>query len=89
MHSLFSVDNSFLLQLIVISYLLEELDGLGAMWEARLVDSPAKGEGAREIWEMRLILSRTPLVGWARCAKMVLLSSFAILAWWERMVVDI
>ena len=89
MHSLFSVDNSFLLQLIVISYLLEELDGLGAMCEARLVESPAKGEGAREIWEMRLILSRTPLVGWARCAKMVQLSSFAILAWWERMVVDI
>ena len=87
MHSLFSVDNSFLLQLIVISYLLEELDGMGAMWEARLVDSPAKAEGAREIWEMRLIL--TPLVGWARCATMVLLSSFAILAWWERLVVDI
>ena len=55
LHSLFSVDNSFLLQLIVISYLLEELDGLGAMCEARLVDSPAKAEGAREIWEMRLI----------------------------------
>ena len=33
-----------------------------------------------------LMVSKSPLVGWTWCTKMVLLSSPAIPVWWERMV---
>ena len=50
-------DDSFLLQLAVVSHLLEELikgKDLGAMWEAKLVVGTAKGEVIWETWETRL-----------------------------------